>query len=153
MRAPFGRWTRHGRLAHLRGARLRFISQNSDIAHLFPSPGTDLAEHRYYLSQHILARDGRCWVESCQGGEMWWLHEGVYRRSRVQGWQPRKDRILIHTPYNCIGLCEQHHETTLEPSSAEIVEWMLLTYGEDFICWCRWLRFKRNPLEAWLSGH
>jgi len=127
----------------------KFVPSHGN-AHLFPSPGDDLYTHRLLVQVVVYGRDRHCWVDGCNGDGVWWLHEGIYRRSDVQGWA--KDlRVLIHTPYNCVGLCGLHHETADEPSRFDVADWMLLRYGRNFVRWCRYLPFKINPLRGWLS--
>ena len=115
-----------------------------------PYEGKDFATHRAELKMWLMShRDTECWVEGCH--EMpTMMHEAI-RRSAVQGWKRRR-RVLIQHPYNCICLGPLHHETALEPKMLDIVEWMYLQYGEDYIEWLKSLPFKAHPLKGFIEN-
>jgi hypothetical protein len=130
---------------------MKFVPAVQNLRHLFPAPGT--TGHLPALGAFLFGRDGWCWVEGCFGGDGLYVHHAVLRKSDVQGWQPRERRCTIDNPYVCVSLCGDHHETDLEPSREEVADWMYEQYGEDFVRFLRWLKFKVHPLRGWLEAH
>jgi hypothetical protein len=124
--------------------------EDPGLAPLFPGIGADLKAHRAALGAYVMARDGQCWAKGCAGHYHSYMHEAI-RRSAAQGWK-RPWRILIHTPYNCLMLCDLHHETELEPSVMDVAEWMLAAYGPDYIAWLDSLPFIAHPLKGFLAS-
>jgi len=121
----------------------------------FPDVGDDLNAHRWVqLFPFLKLRDGRCWVTSADcSPKGFYIHEAI-RRSAVQGWA-KPLRVLIHTPFNCVLLCANHHETAIEPPMLEIAESMFHVYGLQYLDWLKSLPFLpgSHPLKGFLEYH
>lgn len=122
---------------------------------LFPREGTNITRHRRWLKLWLAAETmAACFVNELgiecnrRGTNM---HEAI-RRSKAQGWHKRK-RVLIFTPYNCVLLCDAHHETADEPSMYEIADYMLAKHGVEYLQWLASLPFKDHPLKGLLERH
>jgi len=64
----------------------------------------------------------------------------------VQGWQPPERRDIINHIYNCIGLCQFHHNTKYEPKAAEVFEQKCEEYGrQQVVGWLESLEFVKRP--------
>lgn len=61
------------------------------------------------------------------------VHEGIITRGDVQGWKPKRRRVLIFHPANTVALCHIHHNTALEPSRLQVFDWSIDYYGKDFV--------------------
>jgi hypothetical protein len=119
---------------------------------MFPDIGASVQEWRNTLQPFIYDRDGPCWVTGCDGHNISYMHEAI-RRGAVMGW-PKPWRVIIQNPFNCVILCDLHHETHREPAPEEIADWMLDTYGNDYLLWLESLPFKsRHPLDGWMRRH
>lgn len=121
---------------------------------LFPTTGDDIATHRARLKTWTFEQqEYKCWVEGCNERAMD-LHEPI-KRSCV-GWKPRQ-KVLLFTPYNCIGLCRKyHHEKPDEPSMLEVAEWMYEQHGDHYIDWLCSLPFRSlasHPLKGLILSH
>ena len=95
----------------------------------------------------IVERDGLCWVADCPN-RIKDVHEAIVTRGDVQGWKPSKRREIIFHPYNCIGLCDLHHNTENEPKAIDVFNWMCGYYGREVVTvWFRELarQFKVVP--------
>lgn len=130
----------------------RHESSIAFLAHLFPEPGTTVKDQRDRILWFVRARDGACWVKGVVGAGVAYMHEAVVTRGDVQGW-PKGWRCLIHVPYNCVILPDAYHNTELEPSRAEVADWMYRRYGEDFVLWLLSLPFRIRPpqVREWLN--
>lgn len=121
-----------------------------DLAEWFPSIGDGVQAHRFVLLPFILERDGVCWVTGCKGHRVSYMHEAI-RRSAVMGWR-KPLRVIIQNPFNCVMLCDLHHETYRQPAPQEIADWMYDTYT-DYLPWLQSLPFKvqsAHPLAGWM---
>lgn len=139
------------------------IPTDPELRRLFPVVGADFVEQcdrvKWYL---IDPRDGFCWVEMfkqptyafCVGASVSSKHEGPVRRGDVMGW-PKPWRVLIHVPYNCFMLCDEHHGTSYEPGREQFADWLLGYYGDPYVAWLASLPFKlgTNPMKGWLERH
>lgn len=86
-----------------------------------------------------------CWVNGCYYTATD-LHEAIISRQDVRGWSSKR-KVLIHTPYNCIAVCKEHHR--LIPDKEEVFKWMVDEYGFDVVEWFDSLPFKgRNPVQG-----
>ena len=88
------------------------------------------------LLPYIFERDNwhclLCWRKDIS------CHEGIVTRANVQGIRPKERQILCYHPANSFSLCHVHHNTELEPSKQQCLEWVIEFYGEDFVY--GWLR-------------
>jgi hypothetical protein len=127
------------------------------IPDLFPQKGDKISGEFSWRNQILLpfiyARENwMCWKTNL------WLcsnpassvHESLYSRQDVRGWKANI-RNLIHTPYNCIALCNECHQ--IPPSKENVLQWMINEYGIAVIEWALDLPFKKNPLQYLLERY
>lgn len=115
---------------------------------LKPKTGQSLSEWRKTLIPFILERENyNCWNENCYNRASD-VHEALYSRNDVRGWD-WKEKVLIHTPYNCIALCRECHK--YKPDVELVLDWMIDTYGTEVLDWCEGLPFVINPLATLLE--
>ena len=102
------------------------------------------------LRPFIFEREGGvCWVDGCYYTATD-IHEAILSRQDVRGWK-LKYRVLIHTPFNCIAVCKEHHKWI--PRKEEVFEWMVNEYGIQVIEWFNSLPFRgRNPVQGLIDG-
>lgn len=98
------------------------------------------------LRPFVFDREGFvCWVDGCYYTATD-LHEAIISRQDVRGWD-RKRKVLIHTPYNCIAICKEHHKNI--PRKEDVFERMVNEYGISVVEWFDSLPFKgRNPVQG-----
>jgi hypothetical protein len=97
------------------------------------------------LLPFIYEREGwKCWVADCANSAEQ-VHEGVISRQDVRGWKA-KNKVLIHSPYNCIAVCRAHNVNP--PDRYVVLEWMFEQYGQDDVLeWYLGLPFKAHPIN------
>jgi len=89
-------------------------------------------------------QDWRCWVDGCPRPAVH-LHEALVTRGDVQGWAPELRQAIFHE-YNCIGLCQFHHNTKYEPKAAEVFERKCEEHGrQQVVGWLESLEFVKRP--------
>jgi len=123
------------------------------VAGHFPAQGGNIAEHRRELKVAMLRRDGFCLGCGTDEIDRPEMHEGIVSRNDVRGWKAA-NKILIHSPYNCLILCSDCNQGLsgkTPPSRREVVLYMCLHYGYDVIRWLEYLPFKAHPMRGLLE--
>jgi len=121
----------------------------------FPKPGASIkgveSWRNTVLRPFVFQREaGVCWVEECFFTATD-LHEAIISRQDVRGWDTRR-KVLIHTPFNCIAICKEHHKWI--PGKEEVLKWMVNEYGLSVLEWFDSLPFKgRSPVQGLIDEY